>query len=84
MYQFPCPTDGQCRAIIMEEAGIRGWKSYVTHGTKRIFGVKFNCCIQCHLPVSKREAERLNKELGYTPDDIEIDSDFMDLLNGID
>lgn len=82
MYQFPCPTDGQCRAILM--ADIKGWKQYVPYGTKRLFGVKFKCCIQCHLPLNKREADRLNKELGYSLDDIKIDPDFLDLLNGIE
>lgn len=83
MYQFPCPNNGHCRKLLMEKAFGKEWREYVTHGTKRLFGVKYDCCTQCHLPVSKREADWLNKELGYTPYDIEIDSDFMDVLNGI-
>jgi len=82
-YVFPCKTNGNCRKELMEAYDIR-IPFYVTHGTKRIFGVKFKCCTQCHLPVSKREADWLNKELGYSLNDIEIDSDFLDLLNGIE
>lgn len=82
-YVFPCKTNGQCARLMYERYG---WnvKIYSLWGTKRIYGVKFKCCTQCHLPVSKREAERLNKELGYTPNDIEIEPDFLDLLHGIE
>ena len=82
MYQFPCPTDGQCRKLLFERYG---WnvKIYSLWGYKRIFGVRYRCCTQCHLPLNKKVADWLNQELGYTSDDIEIDKDFMELLNGI-
>jgi len=83
-YVFPCPNNGRCRQILMEEVFGRYFPVFVYNGTRRIYGVQFKCCTQCHLPVSKREAERLNRELGYTPNDIEIDSDFLELLNGIE
>lgn len=83
-YVFPCKNNGHCRKLLMEEAFDKPWREYVTHGTKRMFGIRFKCCTQCHLPVSKREAEWLNRELGYTPNDIEIDSNFLELLNGIE
>lgn len=84
-YVFPCKTNGRCRQLLLEKAFPNTWiERSVTYGTKRIFGVKFKCCTQCHLPVSKREAEWLNKELGYSLSDIVIDPTFLDLLNGIE
>ena len=81
-YVFPCETNGQCAAKLYERYG---WnvKIYSLWGTRRIFGVKFKCCTRCHLPLNKREADRLNKELGYSLSDVEVDKDFLELLNGI-
>ena len=83
-YIFPCPTDGHCRKLLMEKDFGGIWFEYVKYGTRRIFGVKFKCCTQCHLPISKRESDRLNKELGYSLNDIKVDPDFLELLDGIE
>lgn len=83
-YVFHCENNGNCREMQFREWGFKWPHKTFISGERRIFGVKFKCCTWCHLPVSKREADRLNKELGYTPDDIEIDSDFLDMLNGIE
>lgn len=82
-YVFPCKTNGQCLALLFESYG---WhiRIYSSVGYRRMFGVKYRCCTQCHLPINKRESDWLNKELGYTPNDIDIDPNFLDLLNGIE
>lgn len=83
-YVFPCETNGKCRELQFKEWGLKWPHISPVYGQRRIFGIKFKCCTWCHLPFSKAEADWLNKQLGYTPDDIEIDPSFLDMLNGIE
>jgi hypothetical protein len=83
-YVFPCETNGKCRELQFKEWGFKWPHISPVYGQRRIFGIKFKCCTWCHLPFSKAEADWLNKQLGYTPDDIEIDPSFLDMLNGIE
>lgn len=81
-YIFPCENQGECRAILLhDELGI-----LIEHreGYRSVKGIKFRCCTQCHLPIHSKEATRLNKLLGRSLEDVVIDPDFLELLNGID
>lgn len=92
-YIFPCPNSGKCRQFHFEKMGFK-WVSYPhDYGTIRIerdtvYGFKtyvgsFKCCTSgdCHLPLNQAEASKLNKLLGNELKDIEVDDDFLELLN---
>lgn len=90
-YIYPCKNNGDCRKLLYEEQGWNwdtGYPPYgvvhVTEMTVHGFEVTragFKCCTQCHLPINQAEATRVNRELGLDIVDVEIDDDFMELLN---
>ncbi len=92
-YIFPCKTTGKCRQLMFKEHGWDWSDSYPKFGGIRLerlteYGFyqglgNYKCCTQCHLPLNQAEATRVNKLLGNRLDDIIIDDDFLELLNGL-
>lgn len=92
-YVFPCKTLGKCRQLMFEEHGWvwsdtnprNGVIQVVTSGKHDIpqWRGKYKCCTQCHLPLNLAEAEKANRFLGHKLEDVKIDDDFLELLNGL-
>lgn len=91
-YVFPCKSNGQCRQLMFNEHGWEWSEGYPKNGVVQVTTVgkfdipqwrgKYKCCTQCHLPLNQAEAARANKLLGNKLEDVKIDDDFMELLNG--
>jgi hypothetical protein len=91
-YLFPCKNNGRCRQLKFEEWGMK-WNTYAhDYGSVNIFQdsaygdwdnkiASFKCCTQCHLPINQVEATRINRLLGYELTEVEVDDDFLELLN---
>lgn len=91
-YIYPCKTDGRCRQLKFEEWGMK-WETFShDYGTVHIYRdsahgnwsnrvASFKCCTSCHLPINQAEATRINRELGLELKEVEIDDEFMELLN---
>lgn len=77
---------------MFEEYGIEWLDTFRKYGVVQVHSksahgdwtnkvAEFKCCTQCHLPVDQAEATKINKLLGLDLDTVEIDDDFMELLN---
>lgn len=93
-YVFPCKSNGQCRKLMFESKGWEWSDSYPKNGVVQVitnsekFDIpqwrgKYKCCTQCHLPLNQAEAAKANRFLGNKLEDVKIDADFMELLNGL-
>lgn len=89
----PCKSGGKCRQIKFEQLNLNWSYNYPDHGVIQIITSsekhdipqwrgKYKCCTLCHLPLNLAEAEKANRFLGKKLEDVKIDDDFMDLLNG--
>lgn len=94
-YIYPCKNNGKCRQIYFENMGFV-WETFPhDYGVVHIYEnskhgdwsdrvASFKCCTKCNLPINQAEATRINGELGLSLAEVEIDDDFMELLNGIE
>lgn len=92
-YVYPCKTGGKCRQLMFEENGWNWSYNYPTNGVVQVTTIaqkfdipqwrgSYKCCTQCHLPLNLAEAEKANRFLDNKLEDVKIDDDFMELLNG--
>lgn len=91
-YLYPCKNNGRCRELKFQAWGMK-WVTYEhDYGVVHIYSKSeygdwsdrtnsFKCCTSCHLPINQAEATRINRELGLSLKEVEIDDDFMELLN---
>lgn len=90
----PCKNGGKCRQLMFEELNQNIPFDYPKHGSITVITTsekhdipqwrgRYKCCTLCHLPLNLAEAEKANRFLGKKLDDVKIDDDFMELLNGL-
>jgi|SRR5213595_2204003 len=88
-YLFPCPTKGRCARIAFEEVDWEWDDSYPSFGNFNIRDEEgkslfyFKCCTNCHKPLNQEQATKVNAFLGNTLEELKIDDDFLELLNGL-
>lgn len=90
-YIFPCKNEGRCRQIMFQENNLAWYDSYPKFGKINVvtdspmgFPVhrgSYKCCTQCHLPLDGIESALANRLYGISAKDIEIDDDFLKVLN---
>lgn len=94
-YIYPCKTLGKCGQNAYEARGGTGWDALNApkNGVTQVTTIaekydipqwrgSYKCCTLCHLPLNLAEAEKANRLLDNKLEDVKIDDDFMELLNG--
>lgn len=92
-YVYPCKTGGKCAQLHYEKMGWDFASFIPRNGVIQVTTIaqkfdipqwrgSYKCCTQCHLPLNLAEAEKANRFLDNKLEDVKIDDDFMELLDG--